>query len=250
MDDVRGPSPQRRDFAQRHRPYSARPPVTDLRPAARPIPRPTTTYNPVPSQPQPVVYSEPATPPQPYSPPEESNYAHYTPPVAAATPKKTARRNPFKALPAKYVLSGVVIIALIATAAFMLTRPPKKSGFTVAQLAKKADFGFFYPQPLPNGYTYEPKFNAVQGGQVYFMLVKGTKHMVFREQPANGSLDINGLNGVRKITTAAGPAAVGSQAGQPAAKVLAGSTLISVNSTGSVAESDLLKVLDLLKISH
>lgn len=235
MDDIRRPAPQRRDYALGNRGYTPRPATPDLR-------RPVGSVPPAPTAATPTSQLAPQAAPAPY----EQPYAHYTAPAAQPVPAPS-RRNPLKAISLKYAVSGLVIVALVAAAGFMLTRPPKKSGFTVAELAKKANFGFFYPQPLPPGYTYEPKFNAVQDGQVYFMLAKGGKHIVIHEQPANGKLDLSSLTGARKLTAAGGQAGVGIQADQPAAKAMIGTTLISVNSTGGVPQDDLVRILNLLK---
>lgn len=249
MDDIRRPSQQRREFAMRNRGYVPRQNMTDLRQAAQPAPVPA----PTPVQPSLDSFdSAPAvqTVPQSVAVPYEQFYSPYTPPrPAPPAPVKRGRWNLLKFLPLKYAVPGIAIIVLVAAAGFMLTRPPKTSGFTATQLAKKAGFSFFYPQPMPAGYSYELKFNAFQDGQVYFMLAKGNQHIVFHEQAAHGALDTSALTSVRKLQSPTGQAAIGYQAGQPAAKLLTRSTLISVNSTGQVSEDDLAKILNLLKSS-
>jgi len=55
------------------------------------------------------------------------------------------------------------------------------------------------------------------------------------------------LDDSRDIQSSIGKAAIGTQAGQPAAKVLAGSTLISINTTGSVPSADLARTIESLK---
>lgn len=250
MDDIRRPGPQRRDFALRDRGYTPRQNVTDLRQPVRaaqtPAPAP-------PSQPASYIPSsipQPA-PTVPYSSPplQEQPYTHYISPKPAPAPA-AKRRNPLRLLPLKYAAPGAAIIILIAAAGYMLTRPPKTYGFTESQLAKKAGFSFFYPQPMPAGYVYEQKFNAFQDNQAYFMLAKGGKHIIIHEQASSGTLDTSSLTGVRRLDSAAGKAAIGYQAGQPAAKILTGSTLISANSTGPVSQDELTKVLNTLKVTR
>jgi hypothetical protein len=247
MDDIRRPGPQRRDFAMRDRGYTPRQPVTDLRRPA-PVASPAPSYSafpPAQAAPQPA----PAIP-QPAPRPYEESYSHYTPPAPTPAAQPQRRRNPLRALPVKYSLTGAAVAVLISAAGFMLTRPAKTSGFTESELAKKASFAFFYPQPMPSGYVYEQKFNAFQDGQVYFMLAKGGKHIVLHEQAAHGPLDISSLTAARKFKSASGEAVIGYQGGLPAAKILAGTTLISANSTGPVSQDELARVLDQLKVSH
>lgn len=244
MDDIRRPNPQRRDFAMRHRAHQPRPGVMDLRPTEPTPPQPVA---------QPPVQAQeayvPATDYQSNLAPAaaaETGYEYYSRPVTrpAARPAGGSRRLP-KIRP-RYAVGGLAAFLLIGASLYMLTRPAQTSGFSVAQLSKKSGFGFYYPQPLPSGYTYVTKINAFQGGQAYFMLAKGSKHLFIHEQAA-ANQGTGGLSSPQPLPSPVGKAVIGQQAGQPAAKVVAGSTLISINSTGGVASTDLSKLIDSLK---
>jgi hypothetical protein len=252
MDDIRRPNPQRRDFAMRHRPHQPRPNTTDLNQQPQPEP----------AQPQPAQYQpapQPAAQPPAYHQPQtadyqtdlapaaasETGYEHYSQP--APQPRPATRKKRLPKIPVKYAAAGTAVVILIAAGAYMLSRPAQKTGFSVAQLSKKSTFGFYYPQPLPNGYSYETKINAFQNGQAYFMLANGSKHVVFHEQASTSNLDTSGLSGTQSVQSSIGKAAIGTQAGQPAAKVLASSTLISINTTGSVPASDVTQIISHLK---
>lgn len=228
MDDIRRPHHQRRDFAMRHRTHQ--PP-------------------PSPNSPAPGSASAPAAVPQDGLAPaavSETSYEHYSQATPRPHPQPVAKKRLLPKIRPRYAATGLAAVLLIAAGAYLLTRPAQKSGFSVAQLSEKSSFGFYYPQPLPSGYAYVTKINAFQGGQAYFMLANGSKHIFFREQAA-GSQTTAGLSNSHNIRSAAGTAAIGTQAGQPAAKVLAGSTLISINTTGSVPSADLTRVIDSLK---
>ncbi len=235
MDDIRRPHHQRRDFAMRHRPHQ--PPPSPNSPAPGPAPAPA------------IPHHTPAAVPQDGLAPaaaSETGYEHYGRPAPRPNLQPAAKKKLLPKIRPRYAAAGLAAVLLIAAGAYLLTRPAQKSGFSVAQLAKKSAFSFYYPQPLPNGYAYVTKINAFQGGQAYFMLANGSKHIIFREQAAGGQTT-GGLSGSHNIRSAAGTAAIGTQAGQPAAKVLAGSTLISINTTGSVPSADLTWVIDSLK---
>lgn len=239
MDDIRRPNPQRRDFAMRHRPHQPRPGAPDPSPQTQPAAA------------QPPAYHEPqASDYQPGLAPaaaSETGYEHYSHPAPQSRAQPIAKKKLLPKIPLKYAAGAALVVILIAAGAYLLSRPAQKSGFSVAQLSKKSTFGFYYPQPLPNGYSYETKINAFQNGQAYFMLANGSKHIVFREQAATGGLNTSGLAGTQSVQSSVGKAAIGTQAGQPAAKVLAGSTLISINTTGSVPASDVSKTIGYLK---
>ena len=132
---------------------------------------------------------------------------------------------------------------------YLLLKPDKAKTFTSASLAKQAGFGFYYPSPLPAGYSYVNNFNAFQDGQAYYMLGSGNKHIIVREQPSHGStLKLSSLTNPITFQAAGGKAAAGDVTGQPAGLVLAGSTLISLNSTGAVKPAELTAVINNLKL--
>jgi hypothetical protein len=127
-------------------------------------------------------------------------------------------------------------------------QPAKPKGLTQAQLAQKASFGFYYPKPMPGGYAYVNTANASLHGQAYFMLANGHKHLIVHEQAApEGKLDLSSLKTPQSLQTEAGQAAIGTEAGLPAARLLAGATLISINTTGSVPAADLTSIINSFK---
>jgi uncharacterized membrane protein len=141
MDDIRRPNPQRREFAMRHRQNYNPPQAAPAQPAVPAMP-PVQPAAP----PAPEPYAEPAS--QPPAPAEPA-YQHYTTPAARPEAAKKHRRTP--AIPLKFAAAGVIILLLFGFGGYYLTRPAKKSGFTVAELSKKSTFGFYYPSPLPAG---------------------------------------------------------------------------------------------------
>jgi len=143
-----------------------------------------------------------------------------------------------------------IVLAVVAIfGGYLLLKPDKAKTFTSASLAKRAGFGFYYPSPMPSGYSYVNNINAFQDGQAYYMLGRGNKHIVVREQPATGkSLDLTNLSNPITFEAAGGKAAAGDVTGQPAGLVLTGSTLITLNSTGAVTPADLTAVINSLKL--
>jgi len=146
------------------------------------------------------------------------------------------------------VAAGLAVLLILGAAGYFVTRPAKKAGFTADQLAKKSTFSFYYPAPMPSGYSYVTEQNAFQDGQAYFMIGKGGKHIVFHEKQSNQTaISPASLAKSQKINTSVGTAVIGSVAGQPAANVLAGSTMISINTTGGVTQDEVKAAVKSLK---
>jgi hypothetical protein len=132
---------------------------------------------------------------------------------------------------------------------WLMLKPDKVKTFTPASLAKQAGFDFYYPSPLPAGYSYVNNINTFQGGQAYYMLGSGSKHIIVHEQPSGGSsLNLATLSNPVTFQAAGGKAAIGNVTGQPAGLVLTGSTLITLNTTGTVAPADLAAAINNLKL--
>jgi hypothetical protein len=239
MDDIRRPyRGERRDYALPTPAHPSRPNAEPVRPAA-PQPLPHHPHQPY-HQPhhQPTHHPQPAHhQPQPY--PQTMPRQH---PAPAAAPIRHKRRL-------KLGLNLPVIIATVLAAAavlggYMLLKPAKPVNSTPAQLAQKASFSFYYPQPLPAGYSYIQTINTFQDGQAYYMLGNGRRHLIIRErQSASKNLDLSSLEKPQTFMVTGGKAAIGTTAGEASGMVLAGSTLISINSTGNVPPDDIQAVI-------
>jgi hypothetical protein len=235
MDDIRRPEHQRRDFAMRHRAHQPRPSAPGPAQPASPPPAAA-------RQPMTAADYQPGLAPAAAS---ETGYEHYSQPAPQPRSIPAAQKR-LPRIPLRYAAAGIAGILLLGSGIYLISRPAQKSGFSVAQLSKKSTFGFYYPQPLPVGYAYQTKINAFQDGQAYFMLAKGSKHIIFHEQAASGQ-STGGLTAAKAAVSPAGKALIGTLAGQPAAKVLAGSTFISINTTGAVPAADLSQAVRSLR---
>jgi hypothetical protein len=110
-------------------------------------------------------------------------------------------------------------------------------------------FGFYYPQPLPAGYSYVSDLNAFQNGQAYFMLANGQKHIVVHEQTASSDGQASDtLANAQSLNSSVGKANLGTTAGELSAQINAGSTYILINTTGSVPKTDLVNTINSLKV--
>ena len=238
MDDIRRPyRGERGNYALPAHRQAPRPHVTDLRPAA-PVQRPV-------HHPQPPHHQ---TQPAHQTAQHDQHHTHPNPYQATAHQRPAKRRLPRISLN-KQVLAAIVLAVVAIFGGYLLLKPDKAKTFTSASLAKRAGFGFYYPSPMPSGYSYVNNINAFQDGQAYYMLGRGNKHIVVREQPATGkSLDLTNLSNPITFEAAGGKAAAGDVTGQPAGLVLTGSTLITLNSTGAVTPADLTAVINSLKL--
>lgn len=250
MDDIRRPDPQRRDYSLPRANYA--PPAAPSGPPPQEVPvqpaPPGQPLQPVQAQPPDRSFTPVSQAPYPAAEvPQEVVRTPYQPP-SPQPPAAEPKSKIVHFFPYKYVATGLAAVLILGAAGYFVSRPAKKAGFTAAQLAQKSSFSFYYPQPAPSGYSYITEQNAFQNGQAYFMIGKGNKHIVFHEQTAaTAKLDTSSLSKPQMIEAPAGKAAVGTLAGQPAAKVLAGSTLISVNSTGGVSQDDVTTAVKSLK---
>jgi len=237
MDDIRRPyRGQRGDYAlpaQRpHQPappaHQLRPHVTDLRPApaVQAAPQPAVTHH---------IHQAP------HHSHAQTHQPHHHP--AVPHPRKKAHR------PALLPVAGVILLAIAAAiGGYLLLKPHKAATFTPASLAKQASFTFYYPQPLPAGYSYVNAINTFTEGQAYYMLARGSRHIIIKEQAANSqTLDLSSLSQPSTLTTSAGKAATGTNSGQPAGLLLTSTTLVTLNSTGQVTPADISAVINSLK---
>jgi hypothetical protein len=242
MDDIRRPyRGERRDYA-----------IPSPRPAPRPTPAPQPPHHQVhhrqalhsPAQPAPTPTYQSIPQPQPVQ-----HHPHHQAPRQV----HHAQSKPTRRLPAIRLNKQIILATVLAGAAifggYLLLKPEKQKVFTPASLAKQASFSFYYPSPLPSGYSYVNNINAFEGGQAYYMIGNGNKHIIVHEQPASGDkLNTKSLSNPVAYTAAGGQAALGNVAGQPAGLVLSGSTLVTINTTGDVPPADLATTINNLHL--
>lgn len=240
MDDIRRPyRGERRDYAI---PAHRQAPVTDLRPAAPPAPNPR--------PPQPIQAQSVPPAPAPHHAHHQTHQAHHAQQPAYQVHRQPAPQHLKKTR--RVALLPVVAVLILAAAAsfggYLLLKPHKTATFTPASLAKQAGFPFYYPQPLPAGYSYVDTINTFEAGQAYYMIARGSRHIIIKEQASSSqSLDLSSLSQPATFTSAAGKAATGTNSGQPAGLLLTNSTLITLNSTGQVSPADISSVINNLK---
>jgi hypothetical protein len=256
MDDIT----PRRDYRGERRDFSApgRQPMPG-RPA-EPVTPPPAYHRPVHHQPEPS-YHNPA--PDPFPMPRQTQSAqpagHQSMDIAPPAyhrpvhqPQTAAQAQPSQRRPKLSVspkMAAVFIgILLIAGLGFHFLKPAKAQGFRPSDLAKQASFSVYYPQPLPAGYTYDQSVSTFANNQAYFLINKGTEHIIVREQAwSSNSLDTSSLTNPAPVDTPVGKAAIGTNTGQASAVVLVNSTLITVTSNGYVPAADVTTMINNLK---
>jgi hypothetical protein len=221
MDDINRPQPQlpRRDYTQPARPQAPRP--------LNQVPQP---------QPAPIVSTQR----------QDYDYRHASQ-TQPATHPPIAKRRAALASPKILTAAAAAAVLLIAGGLF-LAKPAKQVGATAGQLAEQSNFSFYYPQPLPSGYSYVNDINAFQGGQAYFMLAKGAKHIIIHEQPIGSKTGGDPLLAPQSLSSPIGKVTLGSSVDQPGAEISANNTFILINTTGSVPKTDLVDTINSLKI--
>lgn len=235
MDDIRRPyRGERRSYvvAQHRRPTGQASPVDPVMPAA--------CHQPLPAADQ-TSPSIPRTQPLNHQPYRHS--AELPSPVRPPAPH--AKQRPIRPI---QLIAVIGLAAAAMAGGYLLLKPNTPKTFTPASLARQSSFSFYFPNPLPQGYSYVNKINTFQSGQAYYMLANNKKHIIVREQTANGrALETSALSNPVSYPAAGGKAAIGSLAGQPAGLVLTNNTLITLNSTGTVPAADIAAAINYLK---
>jgi hypothetical protein len=272
MDDIRRPQqPQRRDYTaptpqprpapgqqplQPSSPYQA---PTTPQPAYEPpaavepqhIPVKSSPYQSQPSsftqpQPQPAQYqpapAQPAAEPQFYRP-----GTYVPPPQPQAQPKAAASK--VKKSPVLKIITGLVILVTGASLGYFgYSLKSSASGNSIPpKIVQQAGFTVYFPSPMPNGYTYMKDTATFQIGQVFYKFANGTKRVTVNEQPLPASPPKLDLPGYQQFDASIGKATVGTNFGVSSGEVIAGKTLISLNSSGGVTQDEIKAAINNLK---
>jgi len=266
MEDIRPPRPTaRRDYAL---------PQPNGQAPVRPIPVTTSGYDglsavppapgqayqePAPAPATPVPHFAPAQPPprQTYEPPpvphrQPNTYdplpAPYAPaprPAPQAVGPTAAKR---RRLPKPLVAIITVLLASALFAGGYSLKSADASEGIPNKIIKQVSYELYFPSPMPAGYTYMKDTATFQIGQVFYKFSNGNKRVTVKEEPLpQPRPDLSLYKGYAVYTSAVGKTAIGLTFGQPTAIVLAGSTVITLNTSGSVSQDELKTAIDNLK---
>ena len=145
------------------------------------------------------------------------------------------------------IAAGVAVL-LVAVFVFISHKPAKTAAVLPADLAKQASFSVYYPATLPAGFSYDKSISTFANNQAYYLLNKGTEHIVVREQAwSSAKLDTSSITSPVDLQIPIGKAAIGTNTGQTAAVVLAKTTLINMTSNGSVSVDEMTALINGLK---
>jgi hypothetical protein len=267
MDDIRRPQqPQRRDYT-----------APNPQPRPSPVSLPPQSASPYqaqsPAQPQHIPVKSPdyASQPNPFtSPAPQTNHVDYghqqpSPAQPAAEPEpQFYRPGPYtpqpqvqpkaaaakaKKSPALKILTGlVVVVAAASLIYFGYSLKSSTSGNSIPpKIVQQAGFTVYFPSPMPNGYTYMKDTATFQIGQVFYKFANGNKHVTVNEQPLPEQPPKLNLPGYQQFDSKVGKAAVGANFGVSSAEVIAGKTLISLNTSGGVTQDELKAAINSLQ---
>jgi hypothetical protein len=262
MDDIRRPhQPQRRDYTA---PVHRQPPehVTDLRPPAQPEHQPThqpqqhqhprpNHHQPPHHQPQHHEPTQPAAQPAPAHQPSYAPSQHHQP--ASHEQPRSADHQPavHKKSRRGLKLAIIILIPFIAAGLFAAgysLKSTKDSNGIPPAIVKQANFDLYFPSPMPNGYIYMQDTATFQIGQVFYKFSNGKKRVTVNEQPAGQKKpDLSQLPGYTQFDSPVGKAAFGTTLGEPTAVVVAGNTVITMNSVGGVSQQELQTAINSFK---
>ncbi len=211
----------------------------------------------VPHHPQPAVPAQPdnyppAATPQPHYQPEAAHSQHYRP--APPQPDRQTVSTPLKSKkPARVGRKATLAISLAIVAAGLFGAGYALKGSTPqkglpASVIQQAKFDLYFPSPMPHGYTYMSDTATFQIGQVYYKFGNGLKRVTVKEEPLpNPKPDLNLMAGFVQFDSAVGKVAMGSSYGEPTAVIITPTTVITMNTSGNVNQSDLKTAIANLK---
>lgn len=267
MDDFRRPQqPQRRDYTgptpQRHphgQPYQppAQPPHHHSQPEHKPEqpvhhqPHHQTQpahhqshpshHQPAYRQPDQQYQHQPQSEPEPYRSPSQ---------IAAAQSVHTHKPPKTKKSPVLKIITGIVVLITSASLIYFgYSLRSSTSGNGISQkIIQQAPFTVYFPSPMPSGYTYMKDSATFQIGQVFFKFGNGVKRVTVNEQPLPSPAPKLDLPGYTTFKSTVGQASVGASFGVSAGEVIAGKTLITLNTSGGVTQDELKAAINNLKV--
>lgn len=117
------------------------------------------------------------------------------------------------------------------------------------KIIQQAPFTVYFPSPMPPGYTYMKDTATFQIGQVFFKFSDGgNKRVTVNEQPLPDPAPKIDLPGYTVFDSKVGKASVGANFGVTAGEVIAGKTLITLNTSGGVTQDELKSAINNLKV--
>jgi hypothetical protein len=254
MDDIRRPHrPERRDYGlPEERPHHA--PQPQHPPHHIPVSTPgqdssPTAYTPpvqahAPSSPpmQPAYHQQPQT--QTHSQPHTQHQAHPHASQQQPIPAHHAKRKIPKPL---LIIIGIFVATALVAVGFFL-KPSDPQNTIPAHIVQQVDYSLYFPSPMPPGYTYMKDTATFQIGQVFYKFSNGQKRVTVKEEPMpQPKPDFNLLSDYAQFDAPVGKAAIGSTFGHPTAIVLAGNTVITMNTSGGVSQDELKTAVNNLK---
>lgn len=244
MDDIRRPQHlKRRDYAipagrppvrahpqSPHQPSRPHHSIPHHHPQANPYPQPITT---------PVHHQAPATPPPRVDQPHQ--------PIQPATTRVHSKRLKLSGKAMSIIAAVIVAGAAIFGAGYLLKGSNDSKGIP-ASITRQVNYDLYFPSPMPGGYIYMKDTATFQIGQVFYKFANGKKRVTVNEQPmSDPKPNLSKLPGYTQFQSPVGPAAIGSDLGEPTAVVLTPTTVITMHCVGGVNSGDLKTAVNNLK---
>lgn len=257
MDDIRRPQHlKRRDYAipagrpahlqPGHSPSGRHPEPPQPAPhhphppaAQRPINhRPADSLNP-----HPAYHHTPQPTAQPYQPARPPAAAPATAASAPETRHKRLLGGKRLSLAAAVVVAGLAIFG----AGYLLKGSNDSQGIP-ASITRQVNYDLYFPSPMPQGYIYMKDTATFQIGQVFYKFANGKKRVTVNEQPMpDPKPNLAKLPGYTQFSSSVGPAAIGTDLGEPTAVILTPTTVITMHCVGGVSPDDLKAAISSLK---
>ncbi len=134
-------------------------------------------------------------------------------------------------------LVGIIIIAG-ATAAILLI--VQKPATPISEFSKKVNFPLYYPEKLPNGYSFTPHSASIEDNVVFYAIQNGDKKITVSEQTLPTILPNLTAQKFDEIDAEAGKAYIRANQVAPVAILKTNTTLINISASQGTP-SDLFK---------
>jgi hypothetical protein len=162
--------------------------------------------------------------------------------------------KPLHTRKSKWIIGTLVVLLIGAgIAAFLIYRHRAIIASPIpAAISKQVTFDLFYPNPLPAGFTFDPRSLSYDGSaMVSYILQSGDKRISIIEQPLpNNNLHLESAVGLNAIDSPSGKAYVGKDKAIPVGIVTTPKTLVNISGTLDVSDNTISSTVQNLKLTR
>jgi len=166
-------------------------------------------------------------------------------------PEKPRKIRPSKRkyLKVRIVTCLLLLLALIGGGFFYIVHgKPKAHSPLPPSLIASSSFPIYYPNPVPEGYTFAPNSVSSDSGTIFCKLKNGDREILIIQQAnPNSNLMLDSTVGLDPIDTPNGKAYVGKNKASPVGIIQTKSTLVNITGSADVPSDVINSIMRDLK---